>query len=174
MASSNCSSVDGLLLQIESAVSSKLFDDYLVGVCLAHKRALRLLHDTILKDPALDQTRIVFVGFSAGSTFLSGDYLPEKATEYKGGAVMLCGGGPPVTPSSWQVTMLEKGFDESFKLYYYIAEDDFLYRQTMEGIYFWKMRRASPILVAPKSGGHCGFDFIKTLELGLTAVLGAP
>lgn len=131
-----------------------------------------LLHDVVMKDYEIDGERLVFVGFSAGSTFLMGDYLPIHATSYRGGAVMLCGGGPPIAATPLGANALPAGFNDRFKMYAYITMPDFLYQQTMQGVGYWQMRGATPEVVTPKTGGHCDFDLTKTLEAGLTKVFG--
>jgi len=131
-----------------------------------------LLHDVVLKEYELDDERLVFVGFSAGSTFLMGDYLPAHATSYRGGTVMLCGGGPPIVAMPLGSNALPAGFNDRFKMYVHITIPDFLYQQTMHGLGYWQMRGATPEVVTPKTGGHCDFDLTKTLEAGLTKVLG--
>ncbi len=108
--------------------------------------------------PGLDKNRILFVGISAGSTFLSGDFLPRFISRYQGGAVLLCGGGGPVTTDRSLYSPLSQSEAKAFPLAFYIQQADFLNRQTVEGAFYWKSRKADVSLENPAGGSHCGFD----------------
>lgn len=75
--------------------------------------------------PEIDPDRSFFVGFSAGSTFLSGDFLPALFDHYRGGAVMLCGGGGPVGRAASSIAPLPPAVAKAFPLYFYIQKGDF-------------------------------------------------
>jgi len=123
----------------------------------------------------LSRQRTVFVGWSAGSTFISGDFLPSQVGKYQGGAVLLCGGGPPVLPTLPENSLpILPPTKSGFKIFYYILGGDFLARQTMEGVVYWRNRGLTVSGEHPRGAGHCAFDLDKTLEQGLQYVLGAP
>ena len=123
----------------------------------------------------LSRQRTVFVGWSAGSTFISGDFLPSQVNKFQGGAVLLCGGGPPVLPTLPENSLpILPPTKSGFKIFYYILGGDFLARQTMEGVVYWRNRGLTVSGEHPRGAGHCAFDLDKTLEQGLRYVLGAP
>jgi hypothetical protein len=119
------------------------------------------------KHPEINLDRLVLVGFSAGSTFLSGDFLPGSIRQLKGGAVMLCGGGGPVHYPPDVFRPLTPEESPKFPLYFMIQKKDFLFAQTMQGIGYWKTRRALIHADTPEDGGHCAFDFGTELTRGL-------
>jgi poly(3-hydroxybutyrate) depolymerase len=120
---------------------------------------------------AIDRNKIVFVGLSAGSTFLSGDFLPKYISDFKGGAVLLCGGGGPVSLQKDFFTGLTKSNSLGFRLAYYIQKKDFLFTQTMQGINYWRGRNATVSFETPEGGSHCGFDVNKEMSKLIKKVL---
>ncbi|MCX6107421.1 MAG: hypothetical protein NTY08_16470 [Proteobacteria bacterium] len=123
----------------------------------------------------LSRQRTVFVGWSAGSTFISGDFLPSQVGKYQGGAILLCGGGPPVLPTLPENSLpISAQTKAGFRVFYYIHGGDFLARQTMEGVSYWRDRGLAVSGEHPRGTGHCAFDLSKTLDQGLRYVLGAP
>jgi len=126
------------------------------------------------KHPEIDRSRLFLVGFSAGSTFLSGDFLSAGIRSYQGGAVMLCGGGGPVRMPPDVFTKLTAAEARNFPLYFMIQKKDFLYQQTMQGIAYWHSRQALIQVETPEGGGHCAFDFSSELTKGLRKLLAPP
>ncbi|HYX35677.1 MAG TPA: hypothetical protein VE954_21485 [Oligoflexus sp.] len=122
------------------------------------------------KHSAVDRRRLILVGFSAGSTFLSGDFLTAGIRQYQGGAVMLCGGGGPVRMPPDVFTKLSSVEANHFPLYFLIQKKDFLYPQTMQGIAYWKNRQAKVQAETPEGGGHCAFDFATELRRGIRKI----
>lgn len=120
---------------------------------------------------AIDRSKIVFVGLSAGSTFLSGDFLPKYISDFKGGAVLLCGGGGPVSLQKDYFTGLTKTNSLGFRLAYFIQKKDFLFSQTMQGINYWRGRNATVSFEAPEGGSHCGFDVNREMSRLIKKVL---
>ena len=120
--------------------------------------------------PTWSRQRTVFVGFSAGSTFLSGDFLPDEVDHYHGGAVLLCGGGSPLVPSTQNTASLNATVRSNFRLYYVIQTGDFLYAQTTAAMKEWKRRGLNVAGESPVGTGHCGFDVGKALASGLRYV----
>jgi poly(3-hydroxybutyrate) depolymerase len=115
--------------------------------------------------------RLILVGFSAGSTFLSGDFLPSFVHRHGGGAVMLCGGGGPVRFPQDVFRKLTKAEAQKFPLYFMIQKKDFLYHQTMQGVGYWKSRQALVHADTPEGGGHCAFDLASELRKGIRKIL---
>jgi hypothetical protein len=115
--------------------------------------------------------RMILVGFSAGSTFLSGDFLPAFLHRHAGGAVMLCGGGGPVRYPPDVFRKLTTTEAQKFPLYFMIQKKDFLYHQTMEGVGYWKSRQALVHADTPEGGGHCAFDLASALRKGIRRIL---
>ena len=124
--------------------------------------------------PEITRQRVVFVGLSAGSTFISGDYLPSEIGKYGGGAILLCGGGPPLMLNALNNSPLTADLKQHFKLFSYIQTGDFLFNQTTSGLRYWKYRGLTPIAENPPGGSHCGFAVGQALDQGITVVLGAP
>ena len=118
------------------------------------------------KYPSLDPKATIFVGFSAGSTFISGDFLPAHIQDYGGGAILLCGGAPPQFPRR---VASPQG---QFKMFVAIQPTDFLFAQTMAGVQFWRGQDLTVKTVKPPGSGHCGFSFNEQLVSGLKFVLG--
>ncbi len=134
--------------------------------------ARSLLDQVIFNNhPEIDPGRVVFVGFSAGSTFLSGDFLPRYIKDFKGGVVLLCGGGGPVTQSPETFSALPADVAKVFSFYAYIQKGDFLYGQTREGLAYWRSRGAVVEAETPEGGSHCSFDMAKELKRGLSFIL---
>lgn len=123
------------------------------------------------KHPEINQDRLILVGFSAGSTFLSGDFLPDSIRKLKGGAVMLCGGGGPVSYPPDVFRKLTAEESRKFPLYFMIQKKDFLYAQTVQGLGYWKSRQALVHADTPNDGGHCAFDFGTEMIRGIRKIL---
>jgi hypothetical protein len=123
------------------------------------------------KHPEINRDRLILVGFSAGSTFLSGDFLPGSIRQLKGGAVMLCGGGGPVTYPPDVFRKLTPEESQKFPLYFMIQKKDFLFAQTLQGIGYWKSRQALVHADTPDNGGHCAFDFLAEMTRGIRKTL---
>lgn len=120
--------------------------------------------------PSWSRQRTVFVGVSAGSTFLSGDFLPDEIHNYQGGAVLLCGGGSPLVSTAQNTATLNATVRSNFRLYYVIQTGDFLYAQATAAMNQWKRRGLSVTGESPVGSGHCRFDLGKALESGLRYV----
>jgi hypothetical protein len=138
------------------------------GTTFHHASYLKGLLSEALKNkfPHLAKGRYVFVGLSAGSTFLSGDFLPDYIQDYPGGsAVLLCGGGPPLTASA------SKPVTGDFKMEVVITVEDFLYNQTLDAVRYWRNRRVPVNLNRLQKGGHCAFDIEQELKAALQRLL---
>lgn len=129
-----------------------------------------LEREIFLKHPEVKRDRLILVGFSAGSTFLSGDFLPRVMGSYQGGAVLLCGGGGPLVNDAAIFRALSDAEAKAFPLYFLIQTKDFLYPQTMQGIGYWRSRKARVTAETPEGGGHCAFDMPRELRKGLKAL----
>ena len=134
-----------------------------------HEAYVRSFIDKELRKGGSD--KIYFVGFSAGSTFLSGDLFPRFISDYRGGAVLLCGGGGPVALSKEVFKPLALDVAQRFPLYFYIQQKDFLFQQTTEGIMYWRQRNATVSYEFPEGGTHCGFDLGDELRKGLRKIV---
>ncbi len=127
--------------------------------------------EILAKNSGIDKKRIIFVGVSAGSTFLSGDFLPRFIGDYKGGAVLLCGGGGPVSQADELWRPLPRPVAESMPLSFYIQKQDFLWRQTRQGIAYWGSRGAIIATEMPEGGSHCGFDVFGEMKRQVKKIL---
>jgi hypothetical protein len=130
-----------------------------------------LQREIAAKHPEINLDRLILVGFSAGSTFLSGDLLPGMIRQLQGGAVMLCGGGGPVhyPPDVFRKLTPEEA--RKFPLHFMIQKKDFLFAQTMQGIGYWKSRQAMVSADTPDDGGHCAFDLGTEMTRGIRKIL---
>ncbi len=139
------------------------------GASYGHARYLDdLINKVVLKRYAkFNEKPFVFIGISAGSTFLSGDFLPEFIDKYHGGAILLCGGGPPLTRAYTKIVR------HAFRIESVISPSDFLYNQTLEGITYWRARRVKVNLTRSASKGHCGFNPETEIKGTLPNVLSA-
>ena len=115
-----------------------------------------------------DPNRVYFVGMSAGSTFLTGDFLPEAGPSFTGGMVLLCGGAAPFFPlDKTRADQLRN----QLKLYYRIDSSDFLYGQATGAIsYYSRLGVRTFTDITHKGGGHCGFDFATALKAALDKI----
>ena len=129
-----------------------------------------LVEQRLAKDFPFDPGRSYFVGLSAGSTFLSGDFLPEIDLAYSGGFVLLCGGAMPFgTSGRLQETVARR---ERFQFYYRIDRGDFLYPQTAVAIDFYKKSGFKTFADISADGhGHCAFDFVGAVKTGLDKIV---
>ena len=118
------------------------------------------------KSPNLDINKTVFVGVSAGATFVAGDFLPSYLKDYGGGAVLLCGGAVPIYPAK------SSAGTRDFKMFVAIHPTDFLFGQTIAGVDFWRNRGLLVKTIKPLAGGHCGFDLNAAMLEGIRFVLG--
>lgn len=118
------------------------------------------------KSPNLDINKTIFVGVSAGATFVAGDFLPSYFKDYGGGAVLLCGGASPIYPMKIATSI------KDFKMYVAIHPTDFLFGQTIMGVDFWRNRGITVKTIQPAGGGHCGFDLNAAMLEGIGFVLG--
>ena len=113
-----------------------------------------------------DANRAYFVGLSAGSTYLSGDFLPEVSASFKGGVLLLCGGAQPFFGLAKDHADKLK---EQYKIYARIDSSDFLYGQTVQAIAFYKTLGFKTFTdITKNGGGHCAFDFAAAVKTGLT------
>jgi len=117
------------------------------------------------KSPALTRRRSVFVGVSAGSTFLSGDFLPAYGQHYGGGAVLLCGGGRPLHSAT------AGGAAVGLRFLFMIQRGDFLYAQTLDAVNFWEALKVPAELRVMDGSGHCAFDTHAAMLQGIRSVL---
>ena len=117
------------------------------------------------KEYDLDPNKTVFVGVSAGSTFIAGDFLPAYIDKYKGGAVLLCGGASPIYPTNLPTSI------SGFKMFSAIQQTDFLFGQSMAGIDFWRSHGVLVKSIQPKGSGHCGFDIYENMKAGIKFIL---
>lgn len=118
------------------------------------------------KTPLIDMKRTIFVGVSAGATFVSGDFLPTYLEDYGGGAVLLCGGAPPIYPARVGSSV------KNFKMFAAIHPTDFLFSQTMAGVDFWRSFGVAIKTIQPTGSGHCGFDLWTTMADGIRFIVG--
>lgn len=122
-----------------------------------------LLRKEVFKWPIIDSDKVVFVGWSAGSTFLAGDFLPFFGWEFKGGAVLLCGGGLPYHMGIANLKELIK----NQRLYFRIGTGDFLYQQARDVANFYRDAGVWVRGKMPKESGHCSFSMETELSAGL-------
>lgn len=160
-------------LAIQAPNDAITWPDNARGPSNQHTVYARSLLDQVIfmSHPEVDSGRVAFVGFSAGSTFLSGDFLPRYVKDFKGGVVLLCGGGGPISHSPETFSALSAEVAKAFRFYAYIQKGDFLYGQTREGLAYWRSRGAVVEAETPDGGSHCSFDMAKELKRGLAFIL---
>lgn len=118
------------------------------------------------KSPLIDIKKTIFVGVSAGATFVSGDFLPKYIEDYGGGAVLLCGGAPPIYPARVGSSV------KNFRMFAAIHPTDFLFSQTMAGVDFWRSFGLAIKTIQPAGSGHCGFDLWAAMADGIRFLVG--
>jgi predicted peptidase len=117
--------------------------------------------------PQIDRQRTVLVGISAGSTFVMGDLLPVLGSELGGGAILLCGGGPPMNARRPEIGSM----GQKFKILAFIQQGDFLMAQTQMGLSYWQSLGVSTQLETVPGQGHCQFDLNSRMEQGIKQIL---
>jgi hypothetical protein len=130
-----------------------------------------LKREIYAKHPEINPDRLILAGFSAGSTFLSGDFLPGEIRKIMGGAVLLCGGGGPVRFPPDVFRKFTSAEARKFPLYFMIQKKDFLHAQTLQGIGYWKSRQALVHAETPDGGGHCAFELASELTRGIRKII---
>lgn len=120
----------------------------------------------ILKNEIQKKTKItepsdtVFIGISAGATFLMGDFYPRHANLYRGAAIALCGGSWPTDKSK----LKEKENFKKFPLTLRISKKDFLYKQSEAGIRTYEAHGIPVIKKITHEQGHCNFPLETAAE----------
>jgi hypothetical protein len=117
------------------------------------------------KSANLEPKKTIFVGVSAGSTFISGDFLPQFIGNYHGGAVLLCGGASPIYPPKLPPSI------NGFKMFMAIQKTDFLFAQAIAGMDFWQAFGVPIKMSEPPGAGHCAFDLYSAMREGIRFVL---
>jgi hypothetical protein len=74
-----------------------------------------LVQNNIFRNLNINRDQVFFVGQSGGAVFLGGSFIPLFGTNYRGGALMLCGGSPP--KANFTVAPTEE-FKRLFKIHF--------------------------------------------------------
>ena len=101
----------------------------------------------------IDRSRIIFTGASGGPTFMNGPWLRYYASQYRGGAVLFCG-GLVQTGLPYRATY---GFRENFKLAYYTGTKDFLLGGTKAAVEYYRTHGLQATEEYPEGIDHCAF-----------------
>lgn len=113
-----------------------------------------LLKKDILARFNIDTQRVYYTGASGGPTFLSGPWLNRYGHQYRGGAILFCGGvsntGFPYTTSP--------GYEKGVKLTYYNGDQDFLLGGAQQAIRYYKTKGFDVYSEFPVGIDHCGFS----------------
>ncbi|MEN9835235.1 MAG: hypothetical protein RL011_1428 [Pseudomonadota bacterium] len=122
----------------------------------------------------LSPKRTVFIGMSAGATFIGGDLLPDHIKNYQGGAILLCGGAPPrLMGDATTIHKLSDATVKTFKMYFTINIGDFLAEQAYAGTQYWEWRGLKIKIKDFPGNGHCSFDMKNAVREGLDYI-GVP
>ena len=131
-----------------------------------------LLQKEVLGKYNIDKNRTVFTGQSGGPTFLTGPWIKRYASQFRGGALLLCGSRVRTnfTPRNWTPDFLN-----NFKMVFVNGRQDFLYDLARAAA---RDYRASGFNVETDfSGnyGHCAFRNGVQYEMdrGLASILGS-
>lgn len=108
---------------------------------------------------------LILVGYSAGSTFVSGDFIPKYDFNYKLRGILLCGGGWPLSRTLDSTDVLRK----KVQLYFRIGRKDFLFDQVMATMAFYAYHKIS-LKKKVTEEGHCQFPLRTSVEEGLVAL----
>ena len=112
-----------------------------------------LLEKEIVSKYNVDKTRVVFTGISGGSTFLAGPWIRHYASQYRGGAILMCG--------SWASSRLPfrdaPGFKERFPIFFHISTADFLLDGAKDAIEYHREKGLKVTADIPQGTGHCDF-----------------
>jgi hypothetical protein len=101
----------------------------------------------------VDTYRVVFTGASGGPTFMDGPWLRYYASQYRGGAMVFCGG----LVQTAQPFRDAQGFKENFPLYYYIGTADFLLDGAQSAAAYYRGKGLKVEEEHPAGVGHCQF-----------------
>lgn len=126
------------------------------------------LIQSIFQRHRINRDRVYLTGISGGAVFITGRYLPVYGRDYKGGAVLLCGGSPSDTyEQGFEIYRNPKEFMAYFPLYFYAMKGDYLYQQILEGVASYRAAGFSVSSEFPSGGSHCGFSQEEQLGRGL-------
>ena len=113
-----------------------------------------LLKKDIIGRFNIDTNRVYYTGASGGPTFLSGPWLKRYAHQYRGGAILFCGG---LSSTQFPYTT-SPGFEEGVKLTYYVGDQDFLLSGAQQAIRYYQAKGFDVYSEFPQGVGHCGFS----------------
>ena len=167
---------DVAILAVQAPNHAKSWADPFDGLSQRHDVYLNdlLKRKIYAQNPQLSPKRTVFIGVSAGATFIGGDLLPNHIKSYEGGAILLCGGAPPrATTDGSAFQKLSDAQTKTFKFYFSINIGDFLANQAYAGSEYWEWRGIKMKIKDFPGNGHCSFDMRKAVEEGLDHI-GVP
>jgi predicted esterase len=121
-------------------------------------RAAELLHRLVQEDlfPQydIDKARVLFSGQSSGGGFLSSNFIPAHAADYRGGAFLQCGAAPPNI-----AFMPSAETRQGFRLHFEITTGDPIWPDSYAAaLRAYGNAQMQFTMDNTKPGGHCQFD----------------
>lgn len=125
-----------------------------------------------VRKPKKQHSYVIFAGISGGAVFIQGQFLPLFGAEFRGGALLLCGGAPSLISAGADITMANYGEDpkKTLSIYLAINRGDYIFKQASAGIKAYKafgMKVHEDIL---NGKGHCQFDRAKRFKKGIEKI----
>jgi predicted esterase len=137
-------------------------------------RAAELLHRLVQEDlfPKydIDKARVLFSGQSSGGGFLSSNFIPAHAQDYRGGAFLQCGAAPPniaFTPNAET--------RQDVRMHFEITTGDPIWPDSYAAaLRAYGTAQMQFTMDDTKPGGHCQFDQQQVILDHIDFVLNQP
>lgn len=138
------------------------------GEVAAADKLHALVQDEILKKYNVDKTKILFSGQSSGGGFLSTNFIPQHAKDYKGGAFLQCGAAAPRVNFN-----PDDATRKNFRMHFEITTGDPIWPKSYAGATAkYKSLGMTFTQDQSKPGGHCAFDQQQVILDHIDFVLG--
>ena len=137
-------------------------------------RAAELLHRLVQEDlfPRydVDKARVLFSGQSSGGGFLSSNFIPAHAGDYRGGAFLQCGAAPPNI-----AFMPSADTRQDFRMHFEITTGDPIWPDSYAAaLRAYGTAQMQFTMDNTKPGGHCQFDQQQVILDHIDFVLNQP
>jgi poly(3-hydroxybutyrate) depolymerase len=129
----------------------------------------RLVQEDLFPKYNIDKNRVLFSGQSSGGGFLSSNFIPAHAQDYKGGAFLQCGAAPPnIRFAPTDQTRAQ------FRMHFEITSGDPIWPDSYAAaIAAYGATNMQFTMDNSKPGGHCAFDQQQVILDHIDFVLGA-
>lgn len=128
----------------------------------------RLVQEDLYTLYNVDKNRVLFSGQSSGGGFLSSNFIPAHAKDYKGGAFLQCGAAPPNIRFA-----PDAATRQDFRMHFEITTGDPIWPDSYAAaITAYGAVQMQFTMDNTKPGGHCAFDQQQVILDHIDFVLG--